>query len=183
MSYRTEINDVQIFGNNECYPQWIEFIKAQGIDVDEDGCYSGEITDVMGALSTIEDIIVQMESERKEHITDTQKRFLKNNAERPFGECIDEYNRLFNKTPMNRHIWDFSTTYDLFEKEKDCDIEYRMSLTDCFQEIYEDAYLFMNFAFLRACEDDIEHAESGSVPGHFRCYKVKEGHTIKVRAS
>ena len=37
MSYRTYVNDVQVFGNDEYYSEWIEFIKAQGIDVNEEG--------------------------------------------------------------------------------------------------------------------------------------------------
>ena len=36
MSYRTYINDTQIFGNHECYEEWIDFIKSQGIDANED---------------------------------------------------------------------------------------------------------------------------------------------------
>ena len=35
MSYRTYIEDTQIFGNNECYKDWIEFIKSKNIEVDE----------------------------------------------------------------------------------------------------------------------------------------------------
>ena len=45
MSYRTTIEDFQIFGNNETYPEWLEFIKSQGITIDEEGNYSGEIHD------------------------------------------------------------------------------------------------------------------------------------------
>lgn len=37
MSYRTYVNDVQVFGNDEYYSELIEFIKAQGIDVNEEG--------------------------------------------------------------------------------------------------------------------------------------------------
>ena len=35
MSYRTYVNDTQIFGNNECYPEWINYIKSKGIEVGE----------------------------------------------------------------------------------------------------------------------------------------------------
>ena len=34
MSYRTYIEDKQIFGNNECYKDWIVFIKYKNIEVD-----------------------------------------------------------------------------------------------------------------------------------------------------
>jgi hypothetical protein len=41
MSYRTKVNGVQVFGNNESYPEWIEFIRSQKIDVDDEKCYKG----------------------------------------------------------------------------------------------------------------------------------------------
>lgn len=63
MSYRTRINGVQVFGNNECYEKWINFIKTKGIEVDEEYCYDGKITDVMGAISVIEEIVMDMENE------------------------------------------------------------------------------------------------------------------------
>ena len=34
MSYRTYVEGVQIFGNNEGYNEWIEFIRSQGIKID-----------------------------------------------------------------------------------------------------------------------------------------------------
>ena len=68
MSQRTYVNDVQIFGNNEYYPEWIEFIKTQGIDVDEDGNYEGEITDFMAGLECVESIVLRMEKERQDQI-------------------------------------------------------------------------------------------------------------------
>ena len=39
MSYRTTVNGMQIFGNNETYPEWDEFIRSQGIAIGEDGDY------------------------------------------------------------------------------------------------------------------------------------------------
>ena len=38
MSYRTSVNGVQIFGNNEYYKEWTDFLKSKGIEIDEDGC-------------------------------------------------------------------------------------------------------------------------------------------------
>ena len=37
MSYRTRINNIQIFGNDECYPEWMDFLKSKDIEIDEDG--------------------------------------------------------------------------------------------------------------------------------------------------
>jgi hypothetical protein len=64
MSYRTYIEDVQVFGNNESYPEWFAFIRSQGIDIDEDGCYEGDVHDVMGMFAAIDKITRQLVQER-----------------------------------------------------------------------------------------------------------------------
>ena len=56
MSYRTSVNGTQIFGNNDFFDEWFDFIKSQGIEVDADGCYHGEITDVMGMFEAVDKI-------------------------------------------------------------------------------------------------------------------------------
>lgn len=63
MSYKTRVNGVQIFGNNEWHEKWINFIKTKGIEVDEEYCYDGKITDVMGAISVIEEIVMDIEQQ------------------------------------------------------------------------------------------------------------------------
>lgn len=35
MSFRTMINDVQIFGNNQTYSEWLHFIQLNGIEIDQ----------------------------------------------------------------------------------------------------------------------------------------------------
>lgn len=64
MSYRTMVNGSQLFGNNEFYDEWTDFIKSQGIKIDADGNYKGEITDFMSALSVIEKITMRLHKER-----------------------------------------------------------------------------------------------------------------------
>lgn len=64
MSYRTTINGSQLFGNNEFYGEWIDFIKSQGIKIDDDGNYKGEIADFMAALTVIEKITMRLHQER-----------------------------------------------------------------------------------------------------------------------
>ncbi len=68
MNYRTRINGNQIFGNNEWYPEWIEFVKSQGIEVDEDNCYEGEITDVKGLFITIDKITRRLIKEQDKRV-------------------------------------------------------------------------------------------------------------------
>lgn len=65
MSYRTRVNGHQIFGNNECYSEWLTFIKSQGIEINEEGNYEGEITDFMAALEAIEKITMQLHHDRE----------------------------------------------------------------------------------------------------------------------
>lgn len=66
MSYRTKIENFQIFGNNESYEEWINFIKSQGIIINEEGLYSGEIKDFMGMITVLENITMNIEKERME---------------------------------------------------------------------------------------------------------------------
>lgn len=33
MAYRTYINDIQLFENNEYYPEWITYIRSKRINV------------------------------------------------------------------------------------------------------------------------------------------------------
>lgn len=66
MSYRTYVESAQIFGNNEYYDKWINFIIKEGIKVDEDGCYDGYISDIQGAVEVIEEIILDMAKEKND---------------------------------------------------------------------------------------------------------------------
>lgn len=67
MSYRTYVNDEQLFGNNECYIKWITYIQSKGIEVDEDGCYEGELDNFMEALDVIESIVIELEEDALAH--------------------------------------------------------------------------------------------------------------------
>ena len=66
MSYRTYINNTQVFGNNERYPEWIKYVESKGITVGEEGDYEGELDDFMEALDVVESIVMRLESERRE---------------------------------------------------------------------------------------------------------------------
>ena len=168
MGYRTYIEDVQIFGNNECYELWIDFLKSQGIEVDKDDCYDGYITDVMGALETIEKIVLQLEEKRQEELKLYEKTFDKS-----------EYSDLWPKS-----IFDFTDKYALLKEQATakCDHKHDKSLTDMMIGIRKNGYIFMSCEFLEACKDKIVQDTSWSVPGHFNCYKLKENCKIHVRA-
>ena len=63
MSYHVYIDNVQLFGNDEDIPAWNEFIKSQGIEIDEATHeYEGEITDFMGMIECLEFIVQNIQS-------------------------------------------------------------------------------------------------------------------------
>ena len=41
MSYRTNVNGKQIFGNNEWYDEWGEYLISKGIKISDEGLYKG----------------------------------------------------------------------------------------------------------------------------------------------
>lgn len=127
MSYRTYINDVQVFGNNEYYPKWTNYLKSKGIVEDSDGCYEGELTDFMEALDVIEEIVIDMETERR-----TRK----------------ESGEKFHTTS----IFDLGNIYDDVLNNPT-----EESLLD--KELYyiTNGYMFLPYAFFKACEDIIEY--------------------------
>jgi hypothetical protein len=155
MSYRTCVNGEQIFGNGEYYHEWIEFIKSQGIEVDEDGCYEGEIVDFMGALVTIENIVMRLNKEREERKIEFD-----------------------GKTRMPiESLFDFSNI-----PQKIADPKYETSLLDELHQLIENSYAFMPYVFYQACEEQLTQDHIYTTPNHFFCYKLNDGEKIHVRA-
>lgn len=68
MSYRTRINETQIFGNNECYQEWIDFIRSEGIEVDEESSYDGYIENLQGMFDVIDKITQRLINKRHEQV-------------------------------------------------------------------------------------------------------------------
>lgn len=167
MSYRTYVNDCQIFGNNACYDEWIEFVKTQGVDVDSDYCYEGTIKDVMGALMTIENIVIKLECERRARITKL--------GIDPAANSVRQFTSLFNLTQG----FDDFLRQDKLHSDDD---EIGYSLTDKMLDIREESLVFLPTQFIDACADVIERDEPFSTPKHFNCYKLKEGCEIRVEA-
>ena len=161
MSYRTYVNDVQVFGNNEYYPEWIEFIKTQGIDVDEDGNYEGYITDFMAGLKCVESIVLKMEKERQDEI-----------------EELSNQGSKFHKSTL----FDLRSIYQDSIKSLEENDEYEISLFDRLYQFLEDGYIFMPYTFFKACEDMLEKNNEFSTEKHFHCFKLKDGKRIHVKA-
>jgi hypothetical protein len=168
MSYRTCVEGSQIFGNNEYYPEWIEFIKSQGIEVDDEQCYEGEIHDFMGALVTIEKIVMRLHKEKEEL---RQKLGGTIGKKKIYG--LFDFTHIVDNIAMNNQV-------DESGKRM---FEYGDSLFDELYGVVNSSYSFMPYAFFTACEDKVESLDAYSTKDHFHCYKIKDGQTIHVKAN
>ena len=155
MSYRTYINDVQVFGNNEYYELWGDFLESQGIEIDEDGCYDGYITDLQGMFNVIDKITRKIIDDRHNEIVAGEKNW---NGE-PFKEMTDFTDSMWldDKTPLLR--------FNML--------------------VIHNAYCFLPYQVFKAVEDIIEPADETYIDSKewFCCsYKLKDGEKIYVSA-
>lgn len=70
MAYRTYVgttgkNDIQILGNNESYKPMIDELERQGIEVDDDWCYSGKINEIQPFIDILEQYIWDKDKKTK----------------------------------------------------------------------------------------------------------------------
>lgn len=149
MSYRTYINGTQVFGNNEYYPEWIKYLKSKGITIGEDDEYDGEIDDFMETLDVVESIVIRLEAERRER---------KKNGEEFYSLSLFDLGSIYDAVVANPT---------------------RESILD--KELYylENGYMFMPYAFFKACESILEY-KGLSLKG--KVFKLKDGCKIKVSA-
>lgn len=155
MSYRTRIQDVQIFGNNEYYEEWIDFLESKGIEVDEDGCYDGEIDDLQGMFNVIDKITQRLIEERHNRVKKGEKSL----NGKPITELADLSQSIWldDKTPLLR--------YNI--------------------QIIENAYIFLPYQVYLAVENIIEETNEfyhGYKNWAFCTYKLKDGEKIHVSA-
>ena len=169
MGYRTYINGNQFFGSNQHVEGWIDFIRSQGIEVDDDDHYDGYITDVMGAITTLETIVLKEEAKyRAENIQ-------RMNVCKVPGE--DLRSSLLNQETS---LLDFTSYY--YDIVGDNDAMYKKSLLDVNMDILKRGKVMTPLYFVKACGDLIERDKCFSTPKHFACYKIKEGCKIHVKA-
>ena len=152
MSYRTYINNTQVFGNNEWYPEWIKYVESKGITVGEDGEYEGELDDFMEALDVIESIVMRLESERRER---------KKKGEKFFNQSIFDLGDIYNEVVEDP------------EEESLLNKEFHY---------LKKGYMFMPYTFFKACEDILEYKGHSWRGKHKKIFKLKEGCKIKVSA-
>ena len=157
MSYRTKVNGVQIFGNNEYYKEWTDFLKSKGIEIDEDGCYDGEIDDIMGMFEVIDKITKMIIEKRHKDVEKGLKDF--NNE--PLREMTD----------LSKSLW----------------LDNKIPILMFNREMIENAYCFLPYQVYLAVQDKIEKTDEcyikDGVDWAFCTYKLKEGEKIKVQAS
>ena len=175
MGYRTYVNGYQIFGNNVAYAEWFEFIESQGIEIDEDGCYEGEITDFMEMLQVVEKITFRLERERREKEAKIEQLIVENNL------SSEEAQKMRDKTYGIQSIFDLRHIYDdLIHQEEDD--KFATSLFDKLSDYLGNGFMFMPYSLYLACKNKLKKDKPFSVNGHLNCYKVKTGKTITIRA-
>lgn len=155
MSYRVRVNGVQVFGNNESYQEWDDFLKSKGVKIDEEGCYDAYIDDLQGMFSVIDTITRRLIKERHEQVVKGEKSFLG----KPYVELTDLSDSIWlnDETPL---------------------LEYNIRMIN-------NAYCFMPYQLFKAVEDIIEicgHDGSGAATLGYRYYRLKDGKRIHVYA-
>lgn len=176
MSYRTYVNGHQLFGNNEAFPEWHEFLLSQGVEIDDEGNYDGEIHDFMAALIVMENIVERLQKQR---ISNKEKL---NNEIKEKNLSEEEREYLLNHIYGVKSLFDLNFLYDDWQKQKGED--FCFSLFDHLQEAIDSAYMFLPCQLYMACKDKLQKSSKCfATPGHFSCYELKEGETISVSAS
>lgn len=183
MSYRTCVNDIQIFGNNEYYPQWMEFLEQNGIHPDEEGNYDGYLTEFMPVLEVMEAISMQIYRERKRE----REKFLKQLERRkPKLEDDDYRNRKKHIENRFHNMFDLShipeSVIKTEENPERTENEMANSLFDELALQIKNGYAFLPVMFYDACRCDLELENCFAYPNHFYCYRLKSGHAIHVHA-
>lgn len=173
MSYRTTVNDVQIFGNNESYDAWLDYIKSQGIKVNDEGNYEGDITDFHGALVAVESIVKDMMQKRKSdwekyrvHIESILKRDPEN--EYALKQKADQTHSYLDFSHYEKDIW-----------------EYHDSLLDTLFIIANQSYAFFPYTLYMACQDQLEPLDPINEPDgtyRIRNFRFKGGASAHVKA-
>lgn len=157
MSYRTYINDTQIFGNNESYSEWIDFLKSKGIEISEDGIYDGYITDLQGMFNVIDKITQNLINKRHEEVLKGEKDW----EGKPYRELTD----------LSESMW-LADNVPL--------LKYNMQMVN-------HAYCFLPYQVYKAVEDIIEISDKPYISEDGRewyccTFKLKEGKKIHVEA-
>lgn len=168
MSYRVTIDGKQLFGNGESYKIWDEFIKSQGIQISEEGCYDGKITDFMGALEACERIVLEIEAERQESYKKNRYIIERTAPEdRPRVMAMLDANSLFDLSRMPEQFIDLPN--------------YKIGLFDELYDLTRNGYLFLPYTLFRICKKKLVRSlPSKSIRPN--AFQLKPGKTLHVHA-
>lgn len=155
MSYRTRVNGHQIFGNNDYYTEWIDFLQAEGIEVDEEGLYDGYVDNLQGIFDTIDVITKKLIDNRHKKIVAGERDW----DDKPYKELTDLSDSIWlnDKTPV--------LIFNI--------------------QMIKNAYCFLPYQLFKAVEDIIEeceHDELGTVRLGYKWYRLKDDKRIHVYA-
>lgn len=177
MSYRVYVNDTQLFGNNESYPEWDDYVRSQGIKIGPEGQYDGEVKDFMELLEVTERIAMRLEKERREKYDRVIKSIGKNgNVE--LSKALESAMIIVG----TGSLFNLQGIPDIVNNERKDD-PFRESLFDYLYDATMTSYAFMPYALFRICEPDLQSMDCFARDGHLRCYELEPGRTIKIRAS
>lgn len=172
MSYRTYVNGVQLFGNNEYYPEWIDFVKTQGAQVSEDGVYSCAITDFDGAMKAVQSITKRLVEEYRIQQETSLREIDKILAEDPEDKELLEM----------RREWEPSV-FDLGYIRKKFDPSC-VNLFDALYDVLTSHILFLPWQLYDACRDKLVRIPPEKIKSTYRIrrYKIKPSETILCSA-
>ena len=133
MSYRIWVNNHQLFGNNESYPEWEEWVKSQGVVIGPDGDYNFYTKDFNGMMQAVEKIVIRLIKERHQDVLKGEKYFdFRINKEVPYHE-----------------LGDYSNILEEVEKHN---ISFHYYLRDHI----ENGYFFLTYRLFDICRDKLE---------------------------
>lgn len=173
MSYRTCVNGHQLFGNNEYYPEWLDFIRTQGAVIGEDKSYRCHIKDFDRAVLACESIVMRLTRERTEQNTE-----LLRHIEQVLLEQPDDKAAVARKRRYSKHMFDFSGLEEQAASQE-------TALFDGLYDAVFEGFAFLPLALYLYCRDQlqpdtIQICDSGLY--RIRRYKLKPGGTILVEA-
>ena len=161
MAYRIQVNGVQIFGNNEAPKAFLDFLREQGVKIDEDCRFEHSFDvgtlDIMKAVDAIEQVVKDIDEEHK-------KGFRTNDL------------GTVNNMPA-RSLWDFSDQERYLHSEE----EPGETITDLAFEVYTAGYVFMSVRFIEILLHDvcIVPVEPYTDGKHLHCYRQTDNIEIK----
>ena len=154
MAYRIQVNGVQIFGNDEIPKAFLDFLREQGVEIDEDCCFKhtfeiGKL-DVMKAVDAIEQAVKDIDEKFKEKLSNSSLRTVSGMTA--------------------KSLWDFSDQEEYLKSAEEGDLG--VNITDFAFEVYTTGYIFIPVKFIKTLLHDgcIKTIEPYTDGKHLHCY-------------